>query len=194
MNILKPIIFVIVITNLIIVSSCNGILNKTGSSETSDSVEVDSFEIKREIERKEIAKIMKADSIDYYFDSLKFEHSIDADSILSKKVLIYECHIDDVYKDANGYHVLIGRFDSFIRLNCTKEQAEFIRDDTREYQFYSITFTPNYIRRINQELVANAELEGEDDIDSYMTIDEIRGMESFIIKGSLIKITPLTVY
>jgi hypothetical protein len=59
--------------------------------------------------------------------------------------------------------------------------------------FYSITFTPNYIRRINQELVANAELEGEDDIDSYMTIDEIRGMESFIIKGSLIKITPLTV-
>lgn len=193
MNTIKALVFVIMLGNLLIVSSCNGISTSTTSDASSDNIAVDSSEIKKDIEKKEIQKLMTIESIDYFFDSLDFKYSLDADSILNKKVLIYDSYIGDVYKDEKGYHVFLSvGIDNYIRLTCTKEQAELITNDQRKRDVYNLTFIPNYIRKINLELVANAELEGEDQIESYITIDEIFS-NSHIIEGSLIKITPSTV-
>lgn len=191
---IRPVFLILIAAFVVYYISSTRVDDKAISTEIKDTVVVDSFEMDRIQKRDRIHNLMEVDKIDYYYDSLKIRLSTDADEILNKTVLIYNTRLLDLYKDPQGYHLVISgnlnKFgDSYIDLSCSPEQALKIKQglDIKLLTRYNLIFNINFMRRINQSIVSNTEIDGED-ATSYITIDDNFDDATFRLKGNLLKI------
>lgn len=191
---IRPVFLILIAAFVFYYISSPSVDNKVISTEVKDTVVLDSFEIDRIQKRDRIQKLMEVEKIDYYYDSLKIRLSTDADDILNKTVLIYNTRLLDLYKDEEGYHLVISRrvnkyYDSYIELNCSTEQALKIKNDFdfRRLNRFNLIFNINFLRRINQSIVSNTDIDGED-ATSYITIDDNFDDATYRLKGDLLKI------